>query len=154
MGYSDLLPYHYTLRFEPNFENFTFNGAVLVQAHVFKKTRIIEMDCADLDIRHCKIFMSSSDEGYDYITNSEPGTICTDNSWDDNDTKTDNNSNDSRKHNEPSTIIGTHDTNKDYIVIPQSSISVDSTAERLRLELPKNTRLEKKVAILVEFTGA
>lgn len=162
MGYYDLRPYHYALRFEPDFENFTFNGAVLVQADVLKKTRILELDCADLDIRRCRLFLDSYDAGYDHVMNSKPGVICDD---DDNDdgwgvvgsgdgvytgkatyAK-------GGKHGRGPVASHIRGQDKNHLVIPKSLIFVDSSAERLRLKLPQGTALKKKVAILVEFTG-
>ena len=59
MGYSDLAPVHYKLAFEPDLEQSAFSGTASIRARCIRPTGVIEMDCAELDIKSCRVCIRS-----------------------------------------------------------------------------------------------
>ncbi|MBI1657534.1 MAG: M1 family metallopeptidase [Thaumarchaeota archaeon] len=49
-------PRHYDLKFEPDFEGFTFRGEAVIHAWCYEPLTTIELDAADLDILSCKVW--------------------------------------------------------------------------------------------------
>lgn len=56
MGYYDFEPLHYDLEFEPNLEKSVFSGRASIRARCTGgPARTIEMDCAEIDVRSCRV---------------------------------------------------------------------------------------------------
>ena len=56
MGYCDFEPLHYDLEFEPDLENSVFSGRASIRAKCTGgPARAIEMDCAEIDVRSCRV---------------------------------------------------------------------------------------------------
>lgn len=56
MGYHDFAPLHYDLEFEPDLERSVFAGRASIRAKCTgSPARTIEMDCAEMDVRSCRV---------------------------------------------------------------------------------------------------
>ena len=53
MGY--VIPTNYELKFEPLFNNFTFNGIEIITVNLQKSTNLIILDAAELKIKNCHV---------------------------------------------------------------------------------------------------
>ena len=67
--YLNTSPLHYTLKFEPLFKNFTFNGIESILIRVTKPTNKIVMHAADLSIKSCHITHNNNDQKIKAKTN-------------------------------------------------------------------------------------
>ena len=48
-------PVNYSLEFEPNLRNFTFNGKETIEIKISKPTKIISLNASELKIKKCHI---------------------------------------------------------------------------------------------------
>ena len=48
-------PINYSLEFEPNFRNFTFNGKETIEIQITKPTKTISLNASELKIKKCHI---------------------------------------------------------------------------------------------------
>lgn len=52
---ADVVPKHYTITLEPNFETFKFKGKVVIDLDVVKDTSSVSLNTLELDIHSTKI---------------------------------------------------------------------------------------------------
>lgn len=57
----DVSPVHYDLAFEPDLKRFTFEGSERVEIDCARPVRTIVMDCAELDVRSCRVTAGGSE---------------------------------------------------------------------------------------------
>jgi len=51
----DVFPKNYTLEFEPNFKDFTFDGNEIIDIKIKKSQNVIKLDATELTIKQCNI---------------------------------------------------------------------------------------------------
>ena len=138
MGYDDLTPRHYVLRFEPDLERSSFGGIAHIHADCKQPTDVIEMDCADMRITACCVFLSSDDVNVAAATDAaaidDSPALQDDLAYRGN------------------TVNYIHQSATHLIQIPLSCISVDGKQERLVIRLP--FKICKTVTIRLDFEGA
>lgn len=57
---ADVVPKHYNITLEPNFETFKFKGTVVIDLDVVKETSSISLNTLELDIHSTKILSSGA----------------------------------------------------------------------------------------------
>jgi len=57
---ADVVPKHYNITLEPNFETFKFKGTVVIDLDVVKETSSISLNTLELDIHNTKILSSGA----------------------------------------------------------------------------------------------
>ncbi len=129
MGYDDLRPAHYTLRFEPNLKQATFRGVAHIHVKCNHPTNIIELDCSELTITACYVFLTNTDDKPD-LTLLQDDPIYDKNIF---------------NYINPLTSR--------LIKIPLSRISTHNTQERLLIRLPSGLEINTDATIRLDFDG-
>lgn len=64
---TNVIPRHYDLTLEPDFEKFTYEGTVIVDLDVKEDTKSISLNTLELKIKSTKIISESTTISYDFL---------------------------------------------------------------------------------------
>lgn len=137
MGYADLTPTRYVLKFEPDFEKFTFDGTAYIHVKCVRPTKVIEMDCSELRISACRVFFT--------LPHAERSLVLQNNSVYGGGKNNDNNADKIDDY--------AHSSANASFQIPLSSVSVNDTQERLTIHLPHEFKTGTIATIQLDFKG-